>query len=182
ARLAQQGAERAALDAERGELAAKVAQLGAAIVAAPERYDEARHLVVRQQIALLEPQAFAAERLRASADRATDLVRRAALAEQELSRLEAQVRALRAKLQGLGWSAETFGEIRERTRLAERAVQQADLGKARAAGELAGRGRAPPGAGSRLRRAADGFERRAAPGSLRARVGVPPGPQLRPVC
>ena len=101
----------------------------------PEAYDEPRHVALRQQIAALEPLALSAERLRA-ADRASDLVRRAALAEQELSRLEAHVRTLRDRLRELGWSAEAFAEIRERGRSAERAVQQAELGKARAAGEL----------------------------------------------
>ena len=136
ARLAQQGAERAALEAERATLAGTVTRLDAAIVASPEAYDEPRHVAVRQQIAALEPMALSAERLRASADRASDLVRRAALAEQELSRLETQVRTLRERLRELGWSAEAFAEVRERGRRAERAVQQADLGKARAAGEL----------------------------------------------
>jgi exonuclease SbcC len=136
ARLAQQGAERANLLAEQAALAGQIASLDQSITALPVSYDELRHLSLRRQIALLEPEALAAERLRASAERALDLVRRAATGEQELSALEARVRTLRERLVGLGWSAEAFEQIRLRTREAERAVQQAELGKARAAGEL----------------------------------------------
>jgi len=136
ARLTQQGAERAGLEHERAALSTQIAQLDAAILAAPETYDEARHVELRRLIGALEPEALTAERLRASADRALDLVRRAAIAEQELSTLEARARTLRERLTGLGWSAEAFEEVRGRAREAERAVQQAELGKARAAGEL----------------------------------------------
>jgi exonuclease SbcC len=136
ARLAQQGAERANLLAEQAALAGQIASLDQSITALPVSYDELRHLSLRRQIALLEPEALAAERLRGSAERALDLVRRAATGEQELSALEARVRTLRERLVGLGWSAEAFEQIRLRTREAERAVQQAELGKARAAGEL----------------------------------------------
>jgi exonuclease SbcC len=136
ARLTQQGAERAALEREREVLSVQITQLDVSIVAAPESYDEARHLELRRRIAALEPEALLAERLRGSADRALDLVSRAATAEQELSVLEARVRTLRDQLTGLGWSAAAFEDIRVRMRDAERAVQQAELAKARAAGEL----------------------------------------------
>jgi len=136
ARLTQQGAERAALEREREVLSVQITQLDVSIVAAPESYDEARHLELRRRIAALEPEALLAERLRGSADRALDLVSRAAIAEQELSVLEARVRTLRDQLTGLGWSAAAFEDIRVRMRDAERAVQQAELAKARAAGEL----------------------------------------------
>lgn len=136
--LEQQAAERVRLGQERVGFAAKVAELSAAISAAPESYDEARHNVVKQQIAALEPDALLAERLRASADRAEDLVSRAALAEQDLSRREANVKALRERLAGLGWSSEAAEQIRSRRAALERAVQQAEVEKARAAGELTG--------------------------------------------
>jgi exonuclease SbcC len=136
ARLTQQGAERAGLETERAVLATQIGQLDASIVAAPETYDEARHVELRRQITALEPEALTAERLRASAERALDLVSRAATAEQELSILETRVRTLREQLTGLGWSAAAFEEVRGRMRDAERAVQQAELAKARAAGEL----------------------------------------------
>jgi exonuclease SbcC len=136
ARLSQQGAERAGLEFEHSTLSTQIAQLDASIVAAPETYDEARHLELRRLIAALEPEALTAERLRASADRALDLVSRAATAEQELSTLETRARTLREQLTGLGWSTEAFEEVRGRAREAERAVHQAELGRARAAGEL----------------------------------------------
>jgi exonuclease SbcC len=136
AQLGQQVAERGRLEAERATLTAHSAELAATIAAAPERYDEARHAEVRRQIALLEPQADLAVWLRAAADRARDLVPRAAAAEQELSQRETQARALREQLTGLGWSAERFTQIRTRLREAERVVQQAEIAKVRAAGEL----------------------------------------------
>jgi DNA repair protein SbcC/Rad50 len=136
ARLGQQVAERARLETERTALATQSAELEKAIAAAPERYDEARHTEVRRQIALLEPQELLAERLRAAAERAQELVPRAALAEQELSQREARARALREQLAGLGWSSDRFEQIRARVRKAEREVQQAEVAKARAAGEL----------------------------------------------
>jgi len=136
ARLTQQGAERVGLEIEHSALTTQIAQLDASILAAPETYDEARHVELRRLIAGLEPEALTAERLRASADRALDLVRRAATAEQELSTLETRARTLREQLSGLGWSAEAFEAVRGRAREAERVVQQAELGKARAAGEL----------------------------------------------
>jgi DNA repair protein SbcC/Rad50 len=136
ARLGQQVAERARLATERATLAEQAAVLTSAITAAPERYDEARHAEVRRLITELEPQADLAVWLRAAADRARDLVPRAQLAEQELSQRETRARALREQLAGLGWSAETFAEVRAKLREAERAVQQAEVGKARAAGEL----------------------------------------------
>ncbi len=136
ARLGQQVTERGRLEAERATLSAQSAELEAAIAAAPERYDEARHAEVRRLITQLEPQALVAERLRAAADRAKELVPRAQLAEQDLSQREARARALREQLTGLGWSSEALEQVRSRVRDSERAVQQAEVGKARAAGEL----------------------------------------------
>jgi len=136
ARLGQQVAERSRLEVERATLTAKSGELAATIAAAPERYDEARHAEVRRQIALLEPQADLAVWLRAAADRGKDLVPRAAAAEQELSQRETQARTLREQLAGLGWSAETFAQVRTRLKEAERMVQQAEIAKVRAAGEL----------------------------------------------
>ncbi|HEU5218656.1 MAG TPA: SMC family ATPase, partial [Gemmatimonadales bacterium] len=138
ASLQQQAAERVRLDQERVGFAEKVAELTAAISAAPERYDEARHTEVKQWIAIREPDVLTAERLRASAERAGDLVGRAALAEQDLSRREATVKRLRERLAALGWSAEAAEEIRDKRRALEMAVQQAEVEKARAAGELTG--------------------------------------------
>ncbi|HEV8195135.1 MAG TPA: SMC family ATPase [Gemmatimonadales bacterium] len=134
--LTQQAAERVRLGEERMGFVAKIAELSAAISAAPESYDEPRHAVVKRQIAALEADALMAERLRALADRALDLVARAALAEQDLSRREAEVKALRERLAGLGWSAEAAEVIRARRRALERTVQQAEVENARAAGEL----------------------------------------------
>ncbi|HEX7023630.1 MAG TPA: SbcC/MukB-like Walker B domain-containing protein, partial [Gemmatimonadales bacterium] len=136
ARLTQQGAERSRLLADREARAAEVVRLDAAIAAAAEQYDAARHAELKERIASLEPERLTAERLQVLAERALDLVARAATGEQELSRLEARVRSLRAGLAGLGWSAEGFEEIKNRTRQAETAVRNAEVNKARAAGDL----------------------------------------------
>jgi exonuclease SbcC len=136
ARLEQQAAERVRLEAERAALAGQVRELGEAIAQAPERYDEVRHAEVKAGITELEPVALQAERLRSGAERAEELIRRAAEAEQELSRRETRARELGIQLAGLGWSAEEAARVKVRLREAERAVQQAELGVARAAGEL----------------------------------------------
>ncbi len=136
--LEQQAGERERLGRERVALAAQIEQLGATLSAIPERYDEIRHGVVKRQIEMLEPDALLAERLRVSAERAQDLVSRAALAEQDLSRREAEVTSLRERLGGLGWSAARFEETRARLRAAEEALKHAELSTARAAGELTG--------------------------------------------
>lgn len=138
ARFEQQEAERGRLLAERVALAAQITELARGIAAAPERYDAARHAEVRSQIAALEPQVLQAERLRVSAERAEPLVAQAALAEQELSRREAVVKELSERLAATGWSAGAFQQMRARLKLAERAVQQAEVENARAAGELTG--------------------------------------------
>ena len=136
ARVGQQVAERVRLEAERVTLGTQVAELEARIQSAPERYDEARHEEVKRRILALEPQALEAERMRATADRAGELIPRAQAAEQELSQREAAARALREQLTGLGWSPERFEQVRTQLKEAERTLQQAEVGKARAAGEL----------------------------------------------
>jgi exonuclease SbcC len=113
-----------------------VAELGEAIARAPERYDTERHAQVKARIAELEPKAYQAERLKSGAERAEELVRRAAEAELELSRRETAARELRGRLDQLGWSAQEWDRVRTRVREAERGVQQAEVEMARAAGEL----------------------------------------------
>ncbi len=138
AKLAQQVNERIRLTAECETLSAQRAALDAAIAAAPERYDETRYAEVKHLMAKLEPQAELAVVLRVAAERARSLIPRAQQAEQDLSQREAKARALREQLTGLGWSAERFEQVRAQVKQAERTVQQAEVGKARAAGELTG--------------------------------------------
>ena len=136
AKLAQQVSERTRLEGERTALTMQSKELEQAIAAAPERYDDVRYNEVKRLMAELEPQADLAVWLRAAADRARELIPRAQAAEQELSQRETRARALREQLTGLGWSAERFEQVRAQVKQAERAVQQAEVGKARAAGEL----------------------------------------------
>lgn len=136
ARLEELGVERARLESERTLLSGQRAELAATIAAAPEQYDERRLLEVRRRIGLLEPLAEQVVRYRVGAERAEELVPRAALAEQELSLRESRARELRTQLAGLGWSQQGFAEMRTKVRDAERAMQQAEVAQARAAGEL----------------------------------------------
>ena len=123
---------------ERVTAAAQIAEVNASLGAIPDRYDEARHTVVKRLIDELDPEALVAERLRVSAERAQELVSRAALAEQELTRREGDAVALRERLAGLGWSSERFEQVRSELRGAEERLKQAELAAARVAGELTG--------------------------------------------
>jgi exonuclease SbcC len=137
ARIEQQLGERVRVETEHRTLSAQRAELAAQVGAAPERGDETRLAEVRQQITALEPLETQALRLQFAAERAGELAPRFALAEQELSALEARVRELRTQLDNLGWSPQAFEAVRTRIRETERQAQQAELSQARATGELA---------------------------------------------
>ncbi len=137
AKLEQQLGERTRLDSERNGLSAQRGELVARLGAVPERGDESRLGEVRRLIAGLEPLETQVLRLQFAAERAGELVPRAALAEQELSALEARVREFREELERLGWSPAAFEAVRTRIRDTERQAQHAELAQARAAGELA---------------------------------------------
>ncbi|MGH7560703.1 MAG: AAA family ATPase [Gemmatimonadales bacterium] len=136
ARIEQAASERSRLETEKAALAARAAELAASMSGAAEGYDEARHREVRRRITELEPVSVQAAALRATAERAADLGPRAVAAEQELSGREATARRLREELAALGWSTEAFERARAALREAELAVRNAEVGRARAAGEL----------------------------------------------
>ncbi len=136
ARLDQQLKERVRVTSEQDGLAKQRAELAAQLGSGPAQADEARLGDVRRHIAALEPLETQALRLQFAAERAGELAPRFALAEQELSVLEARVKDLRLQLDGLGWSPEAFEAVRTRIRETERQAQQAELGQERAAGEL----------------------------------------------
>jgi exonuclease SbcC len=137
ARLEQQLSERVRVEAERASLDLQRADLAARLGDSPTRADEARLADIRRQIAALEPLETQAVRLQFAAERAGELVPRAALAEQELSALESRVRDLRRQLDDLGWSPQAFEAVRTRIKETERQAQQAELAQARVTGELA---------------------------------------------
>jgi exonuclease SbcC len=135
-RLEQLAAERSRVEAERTTLTTLARELEAAVAVSPGAYDEKRHVQVRKQIAALEPLVAQSGRLRAIAERAGDLVPRAAAADQELTRRETSARTLRESLAALGWSGESFERARAALKEAELAVRRAEVGRAHAAGEL----------------------------------------------
>jgi len=135
-RLEQLAAERTRVGAELVTLGAVARELESAVAVSTDGYDEKRHVQVRRQIAELEPLVVQSGRLRAIAERAGDLVPRAAAADQELTRREASARTLRESLTALGWSGEAFDRARAALREAELAVRRAEVGRAHAAGEL----------------------------------------------
>lgn len=137
AALDTQVAERAALVARRAELARRAAALRMPVNAEAPSYDEARHAVVRDQIAELEPVAAEAARQAALAERAERLGAEMAVAEQRLSRAEAAGTQLRGELEGLGWTEEAQGEVAGQFAAATRGVTDASLVLARAESELA---------------------------------------------
>jgi exonuclease SbcC len=135
-RLEQLAAERSRVEGERLTLSTLARELEAAVAVSPGAYDEKRHAQVRKQIAALEPLVAQSGRLRAIAERAGDLVPRAAAADQELTRRETSARTLRESLAALGWSSEAFERARAALKEAELAVRRAEVGRAHAAGEL----------------------------------------------
>jgi exonuclease SbcC len=111
------------------------ARLTGELAAAPASYDEATHKAVRDRIKSLEPLRTQLTRLSAVAERAPPLVPKAAEAEQELSRREARVIELKAKLSELGWSAEAFDAARAGHQEAERDRQAAQISLVRSEAE-----------------------------------------------
>jgi exonuclease SbcC len=137
ARVAVEIADRAKRDAERTALVERRTALAAQLAASPTRYDEARHTAIKARLGELEPLRLLGHRLAAAAERAADLVPKAAEAEQGLSRTEAAVAGLRERLAGLGWSPEAYDALRSRFQSAEQERQVAEVRAVRAEAELA---------------------------------------------
>ncbi|MBM4188491.1 MAG: SMC family ATPase [Gemmatimonadetes bacterium] len=128
-------AERQRVAAERAAAEARAADLEAKLAEVPTSYDETTHKRVRDRLLALEPLRTQVARLAALAERAAALVPKAAEAEQNLSRLEAQVAALKERLVGLGWSAASYDAARDAFHEAERARQTGQVTQVRADGE-----------------------------------------------
>jgi exonuclease SbcC len=116
-------AERRRLAGQREEAVKRAGQLEAQLAATPTTYDEAAHRAVRERLTALEPIKHQVVRLAAVADRAATLIPKAAEAEQTLSRLEAQVLVLEARLAELGWSEAIHDTARAAYQESERARQ-----------------------------------------------------------
>lgn len=137
ARLEAALVERGQLETERGQLAERLVDLERQLGLVPGRYDEERHRQVRARLAQLEPLREQVTRLTVAADRAAQLVPRAAEAEQELSRAETRVLELRTRLDGFGWSSEAFERTRAAHQRADQERQVAEVRRVRAESELA---------------------------------------------
>lgn len=136
ARLEAELAERKVVEATLTRARERLQELEGRLASSPTSYDEALHQTVKQRLAVLEPLREQLTRLTVAAERAAALVPKAALAEQELSRAEAEVAALRQRLTGLGWSAEEYEAMRLKVQAAEQHRQAAEVNRARADAEL----------------------------------------------
>jgi len=133
ARWTAERQERREIESERARGAERLARLEAELAATPASYDEVAHQRVKARLAALQPLRDQFTRLSVVADRAADLVPKAADAEQGLSKAEAHAHALRERLAGLGWSGEAYdalraehGRVSEARRLAEVRMVRAD--------------------------------------------------------
>lgn len=136
-RLEQGVAERERANKAIEELAVRQAGVEARLADTPTSYDEAEHRQVRERLTALEPIHHEVVRLTARAERAAELVPKAADAEQHLSRIEARVTTLRVQLSALGWAPERFDELRLAFQRAEQDRQAAEVAVVRAQGERA---------------------------------------------
>ncbi len=134
-RLEQGLAERDRASKAVEELTERERTVAAKLADTPTGYDEAEHRRVRERLLALEPIHREVVRLTARAERAADLVPKAAEAEQHLSRIEARVATLRAQLSGLGWAPERFDELRLAFQRVEQDRQAAEVALVRAQGE-----------------------------------------------
>jgi DNA repair protein SbcC/Rad50 len=125
--LQAQAREAPTLRADLARLDGRLAELDEVLRLAPAGYDHERHQAVRARLAELEPVALMAERLRAAADRAEGLVGMAEAAERKLTEHETEVRAVRERLSGLGYSEEAFLAAEGEQREADQVRRQAEL-------------------------------------------------------
>lgn len=135
-RLETQAQEGPGITAELVRLDARSVELGLAAQQGPASYDPNRHAEVRRKLAELDPLALQAERLRVAAERAGALVADAETAERDLSTREAEARALRDRLQALGYSDEVWEQARAATEGADRARRDGEMLSVRARAEL----------------------------------------------
>ena len=100
-------------------------------------YDQGRHEALVAEIRSLEPLALQAERLRTVADRGAAVEAELDTAGRERADAEARAGELRARLDGLGYTEQTYREAREAETAAERARRDSELTLVRARGESA---------------------------------------------
>jgi exonuclease SbcC len=134
-RLQAQAQEGPALRAEQERLEARAVDLEQLAQQGPANYDPNRHADVRRLLADLDPLSLQAERLRAAAERAGELVVEAEAAERALTGHEAEVRAIREQLEALGFREESYETSRHVWEAALTAGREAELAIVRARAE-----------------------------------------------
>jgi DNA repair protein SbcC/Rad50 len=122
---------------EQGRLQLRVRELEAGIDRVLGSYDQGRHEALVAEIRALEPLALQAERLRTVADRGAAVEAELATAGRERADAEARAVELRARLDGLGYTEQTYREAREAETAAERTRRESELTLVRARGESA---------------------------------------------
>lgn len=142
ARLQAQAQEGPALRKEQAQLEKRVAELAKGVQTGPSDYDPTRHAEVRRLLTELDPLALQAERLRAAADHAGQLVLEAELAEKALSDFEAGVKAVQAKLAEVGFSEAVFLAAKQMWETADRERRAAEMGIVQAQAERKAAGEA----------------------------------------
>jgi exonuclease SbcC len=155
-RLEALAQESGALEDEQRRLRLRVHELEAALGRAVGAYDQARHELVGVEIRALEPLALQAERLRVVADRAAAVVAELETVAAERAAAAARAQELRTRLAGLGYTEQSYREVREAEAAAERGRREAELALVRARGES---GAAAEAVDAAVRRRAERIER-----------------------
>lgn len=138
ARLRAQAAESVALSTELRKLERKIKELERELADSATPYDAKRHAEVRREVNRLEATNIQVVQLRVLADRAEDLVKEAETAEKVLTEREAQARALRERMETLGYREADYGELLAQVELAEQSRREAELNLIRARAERTG--------------------------------------------
>jgi exonuclease SbcC len=165
ARVRARAQEAAALDDERGTLAAGIAELERRITALPERYDAERHDLVRDRLKALAPVVERSAELKVRATRAETLVQEAEAADRTLTQREMRLADLTGAIAELAFSEAKFTEAREAHEAAERALRDAEMQVVSRQGLLRTAAAAVDGA---LRRLAERAERAGRADAVRA--------------
>jgi exonuclease SbcC len=100
-------------------------------------YDEARHREVRRLVERLTPLSVQSARLTTQLEREPELLEERARVLARVAEIDGRLAQLTAKWEGLRFSEETFGEMRERYELSAAELRAAELSSVAANSELA---------------------------------------------
>jgi exonuclease SbcC len=137
ARLTEIAQRRQRLEVDSAARGRRLQALEAERVGLMGEYDEQRHQEVRGLLGELEPVQLEVERLRGLAERGERLAAEAAEADASVSAREGRAEVLRQNLTAIGWSDETFREVKAAVDAAEHGRQEAEKDVLRAESRLA---------------------------------------------